>query len=279
MIVGHPNVRTVEDNNVSVRLIASKYRVAPIKPLTIPRLEFSAAHLLSQLIKKVINASRINFQNIFNFSDSKIVLDWIHGNPNRWKTFVATRVTKITSNTAVSSWHHVPTHLNPADCASRGIFPTELNAHRIWWTGPDFLHEKTITFPQSDGENDNHENSVLNEKKSTVLALNAIIEPSILPSASSYFNLKKVIARCMRFMNNCRIKTRTTGPLIANELQEAELKIIKAVQSTAFGDEIQQLMSNGEIKKTSKIRDLHPFLDEQGILRVGGRLRSASTTM
>lgn len=184
-------VRCINGEKISVMLITAKYRVAPIKTLTIPRLELSAAYLLSQLMKKVIDSTQTHFHNIYNFTDSKIVLDWIKGNPNRWKTFVATRVTKINKNTTANSWYHVPTDLNPADCASRGIFPSELERNQMWWHGPDFLHTKSIRFPTTDTSIDDVASSIFSEQKTAVVALNATIEPDIIPSASSYFKLKK----------------------------------------------------------------------------------------
>lgn len=86
-------VRFIEDDKIKVQLLVSKTRVSLLKEVKIPRLELCAADLLSKLTKKVLNAMSIKFQNIYMWSDSKIVLEWINGNPKRWKKFVAKTTT------------------------------------------------------------------------------------------------------------------------------------------------------------------------------------------
>lgn len=87
------------------------------------------------------------------------------------------------------------------------------------------------------------------------------------------------MAFCLRFINNCSQKPKISGNLIASELHEAEIKIIKIIQKKAFNDEMHQISNGNEVKRSSKIRDLHPFMDKNGILRVGGRLKNAAMTI
>lgn len=81
-------VKIIKQDEVHVSLVTAKYRVAPIKTITISRLELSAALLLSKLVMKVMNETKIEFNVIKLYTDSRITLDWIIGNPKRWKTFV-----------------------------------------------------------------------------------------------------------------------------------------------------------------------------------------------
>ncbi|XP_058810996.1 uncharacterized protein LOC131675879 [Topomyia yanbarensis] len=59
--------------------------------------------------------------------------------PNRWKTFVANRVSTIQTSTEGSIWQHVPGAENPADELSRGLQPAELLARSRRWNGPVWL--------------------------------------------------------------------------------------------------------------------------------------------
>ncbi|GFU78297.1 uncharacterized protein TNCV_5006081 [Trichonephila clavipes] len=91
-----------------VRLITSKSRVAPIKSLTIPRLELCAAVLLAKLVKRVVAALQLETAELYLWSDSMIVLAWLRKEPMDLKTFVQNRVAKIQELYPNQLWKHVP---------------------------------------------------------------------------------------------------------------------------------------------------------------------------
>ncbi|GFU98713.1 integrase_H2C2 domain-containing protein [Trichonephila clavipes] len=138
--VSYVRLRTFD--KISVHLLASKSRVAPLKVLTLPRFELMGALLAARLAK---NASRVLSEKIsitnYFWTDLTIALSWIQGPSNRWKVFVANRVKEIRSLTDKDSWRHCPGKDNPSDLLTRCISADSLINCEKWWKGLSFLQE------------------------------------------------------------------------------------------------------------------------------------------
>lgn len=267
-------IKTIRNNAVDISMLMARARVAPInqkkaKLLTIPKLELYGALLLARLVKFVNKAMNMEFSETHLFSDSKVVLAWITGNPNRWKVSVSNRVNKINAIISKESWQHIPGDINPADIASRGTLPSILASNKLWWMGPSqLLTSNRFSI------NENTFETTEEEKTAKITALTTTIEQFELPNVSSYTKLKRVIAYVILFASNCR-KHERGARITMREMRLAEITIIKIIQKREFANEIRLLKSNKKISPKSNIIQLSPFLDSHEILRVGGRLKNA----
>jgi hypothetical protein len=138
---------STDNNNKTSSELCSTSKFAPLKQLTIPRLELCAATLSAKLYKEAIHALNTMVHESYLWTDSSIVLTWIQGPSNKWKTFVGNRVAFIQEDTASATWRHVPTQSIPADLISRGVEPTTLSTSTLWWKGPPWLTQEPFTSP------------------------------------------------------------------------------------------------------------------------------------
>ncbi|XP_053623554.1 uncharacterized protein LOC128682758 [Plodia interpunctella] len=268
-------LRSTDANNViTIHLLSSKTRVAPLKSVTIPRLELCAALLGSRLVSKICNALRCKIKTKIYWSDSTITLGWIRTQPKLLKAFVCNRINEIHDLTERDSWRYVPTDLNPADMASRGVEPTVLVNSSFWWHGPTFLLKHNSEWPQ-------FPNTIVNLPELKVHLVQDENDSSIdLIKFENYSNaskLKRIFAYVFRFINNCiKIKQKLYGPLEEHELKTSLNYLIKTSQSQSFPSEIKLLSQGKSLNPKSHILQLTPFIDPTGVLRVGGRLENTS---
>ena len=134
--------------DVHTSLVLAKTRVAPVKRLSIPRLELCGAQLLAQILHHCQVVLNLQTEVVFAWTDSTFVLSWIFGNPRQFKTYVGNRVLHIIQLIAPNRWNHVEGANNLADCASHGLLPSELLSHQLWWEGPGWLRLGIHCWPE-----------------------------------------------------------------------------------------------------------------------------------
>ncbi|XP_075147420.1 uncharacterized protein LOC142221551 [Haematobia irritans] len=270
----------LDDTHIIVRLLTSKTRVSPVKSISIPKLELCGAALLSEVVKSVIPSMQISAYEVFKWTDSTIVLSRLQQPPCHWKVFVANRISTIANNVGTDNWFHVDSKSNPADLASRGVYPQELKVSRLWWEGPEWLQKHSNFWPNQPSLNLNTDL----EKRNT-LVHSAFISnyADILERFSSFNRAIQVICYIFRFLHRGLTKYRSTHvyrsiDLTSLEVNFVKIRLIILAQRASFPDEYKALLDNNDIKRSSHILNLNPFLDKDGIIRANGRLACSSLT-
>ena len=200
----------VTEKEEKVTLLTSKTRVTPLKSMSIPRLELTAARILAQMKDTVTRAleKEIEFSSINLWTDSMTTLWWIM-NRREWKQYVKNRVNEILQKTEMKDWRHCPGKQNPADLGSRGMKATELKESKIWWSGPAWISDRQ-NWPETN-EVIQTENAYNEQKLNSIAMLSnneqdkgegGILEIVDVSRYGSIEKVRRVTAFVLRFVAN-----------------------------------------------------------------------------
>ncbi|CAB0002444.1 unnamed protein product, partial [Nesidiocoris tenuis] len=281
-------LRVSYGDKVSLALLQSRSRVAPLEATTLPRLELLAALIASRMCKQIRESMKLPDCKEYLWSDSSAAVVWIKKKGN-WGVFVRNRCDEINENTDSNDWHHLPGIYNPADLPSRGCNPRALLESK-WWEGPKWLLLQEQDWPLSEVEVPTDD--VESERRKTALMTVTKGEPNaICEKLDTRFDKFSKLVRCFawikRFIQHCQKKdtgvddvhVKMSIPIRANsgerqnkvievaelsasEICEAEKAIWRAVQAEVFG-------SNNH-----KAINIQTCKDDEGMLRVKTKLLS-----
>ena len=256
---------------VQCSLVLGKARVTPLKAVTIPRLELTPTVLSTRIA--TLLANELQFDNLkqFYWTDSKVVLSYIQNEDKRFHVYVANRISEIRERSELDQWNHVPTDLNPADSASRGLTTCELK-QSTWLTGPEFLLGPQISYPSSEtatlklGEDDPEVKQVRSLATQCSFSDNPVLD--YLRNLPSWTKMCRLVA----YLKKLGKKT-TESPFTADDAmqskkinlsitnyQEAAETIVRLVQLQGFGAELHQLERGHRLKSSSALCLIHSWM-------------------
>ncbi|XP_039309110.1 uncharacterized protein LOC105208245 [Solenopsis invicta] len=253
-----------------------KTKVAPLKKLTIPRLELSGACLLTRLVSYVLRVFTSSNVPIVLWTDSSITYTWINNHPSRWKEFVQNRVSFVQNTLPQARWRFVPGTENPADLATRGLTPVQLSELTTWWTDPPWLLQSPEKWPVMPSTIKRRE--IPEERPAKANTVRKRLELwELVYRFHDLTKLLRVTALCLRAASHFKRDPHINTSRIATvkEVETSRVFWVQRIQRVYCQSEIDTLSKEEVLPKSSALLRLSPFLDGRGLLRVGGRLQQS----
>ena len=248
--------------SADLTFVIGKCRVAPMRYLSIPRLELQAAAMAVRLKEQIVNEHEMKINSCSFCSHSTTVLQWIHSSHRKQQVFVANRVAGILDTTDFSQWKHVSGINNPADIGTRAINIEELKRSE-WLTGPAWLKRPECEWPEQvnlifASDEDYIPSSVFMiqaEEKKTVIQWERF---------GNFNRLVNTVAYVQRALSKHKPAKLVVS---VEEGEKAKAIIFKLLlKREQFGEEMKSLKDEREIPKGSKILQFAPFLCEEGLI-------------
>lgn len=259
---------------VSVRMVMAKSKVAPVKAITIPRLELQAALLAARLDATLRSELRLGLAPSYFWVDSEIVLRYLSNSSRRFHTFVANRVSAIQELTDSGQWSFVPGIMNPADLITRGKEMSDEERDR-WFFGPKFLQYHKSEWPEFGSGSvvvQSEDDPELRPGSCFVVSTCVDRLSELFLRESSWYSLKRTLVWLARYFHYLRDGTIPERKITLPELEGVMVNLIRYIQGVKYGSEVRALKAGRCVPVDSSIVALGPMLDHRGILVVGGRL-------
>lgn len=280
--------RVEDDYGVDTCIVGAKSKVAPIKPMSVPRLELQGAVLGTRLVVNIMKSHYdLTIEKAIIWCDSRTVLSWLHSDSRKYSQFVIFRVAEILELSCNMEWRWIPSSENVADEATKSKNKAELHSSARWFVGPEFLHK-----PECDWQFELEEPEFeTKEELRAVYAMSHFVVPIDefidFNRFSNWSRLVRATAYVLRFVHNAksRIEQRNSGPFSSEELILAESFIYRKAQYDSFQDELVIIRHNAtatvdkqkEFDKNSVIRTCSAYLDENGVMRIMGRIDACTS--
>ena len=288
-------LKSVDEGGTSyITLLHSKTKVAPIKLVSLPRLELLASVLAARTAAYVTSSLKIPDLKIYMWTDAKVALQWIRGSSRQYKTFVGNRTELIQHLTEPSSWRWCPGEQNPADIPSRGCTISTLLDNEFWWNGPAWLKAESDAYPSFAIDNSNLDavkkeiklkysntclvTSTTNSQSQIETMTISLIDPKKYSRFKSLITTTAYVKRYLHNISNNK-ENRVGGPLSTEEIQNSKNLWLQFIQQQSFPLELKQLKEGKNVKVNSPLLKFNPYYDgDDKLIKMGGRLQFSDLT-
>ncbi|XP_065088007.1 uncharacterized protein LOC135709538 [Ochlerotatus camptorhynchus] len=274
-------LRTVGECGVECSLIIAKSKVAPLKPVSIPRLELQAALIGARLMENVCQHLTLPTTRRVFWSDSSTVLSWLNSDAVRYHQYVAFRIGEILSTSKVDEWRYVPSGQNVADDATKWKAGPDFSKESLWFNGPKFLRLPETEWPVHRKPQDTAEEQVRQLFHHQEVVHDPVVDVSRF---SNWLRLHRTVAyvcKAARLFKERAGNYKIRRELSSEEFAEAENLLWRQAQEEAFSLEYLLLKTKGDgenepmVEKSSPLYKLSPFMDQLGVIRMGSRIGAA----
>ena len=243
------SVENQPENQLGTHYVIGKSKIAPIKQLSIPKLELEAATIGFRLNEFAKVQLQLNADpDIHTWTDSQTVIDWINSKKKQ-KSFVSDRLSEINATQGNNNWYHIPTHLNPADHGTRGLKPTDIESKRL--AAPAFLVSQSSQWPLK--------SSVIDTKSISIFASVCASQPpfsgppvfdigrfsawnKLLITITAIFSFFKKLSSSWAKDQDSESKNRKERQhSTSNDIEQARNYIIKSEQRKSYSETIKHL--------------------------------------
>ncbi|XP_058793748.1 uncharacterized protein LOC131673775 [Phymastichus coffea] len=268
----------IGEERFHVAFVMAKSRaIALSDKSTIPRLELQAALIGVRLAEFVVREHDFFVKKRYFWSDSTTVLSWIRKNPLEFKSFVANRVGEIRKKTNPDEWHWVSSSQNAADDGTR-FRPEALQNKSRWLSGPPFLFDSEIDL-NNKLDLSITEKTVETEKefitREEFILLTNHFSPLIdFNRFSTFLRLTLTLAKALEILDIWMKRNINLFETRTERFERAKTLVLIQSQVISFQAEIASLKYSGTVRKNSKITNLSPYVDENGLLRSDSRIQN-----
>lgn len=268
--------RVAGDDGTTLNFVAGKTKCAPLKMLSIPRLELQAAMLATRLLHEIRTCHDLNVKSVTMWTDSQTVLQWLRSEARRYKPFVAVRVAEISEAVDVSRWRWCPTALNVADDATRVKTNPDFDPESRWLRGPAWLRDAEDSWPVQSATKatDTHPEEIRRK------FLGLVSSCSFIERFSRFVRLQRVTSWMRRFATNTRARSnnvsKMTGELTTTEIDAATRVLCRIAQQDAYPVEYATVLAGRSVSASNELFKLNLYVDDDGVLRLHGRTDAAS---
>ena len=267
---------TNSEGKIHCTFMMGKARLAPLKIVSIPRLELTAMVVAVRIGQQLKQEIDVHVDSITYHTDSTTVLHYLLNEHKRFPTFVANRIQLILDYCQKDQLRYVESKENPADLASRGMHGTKTKQNQQWLEGPEFLWKHESFWPEQPKLSNDY------ELETNVIAISSTTDDKSVKSVnelinhySSWYRLLRAIAIYQKLFK--LLQSRQSGnyadtTIDVEDIKRAEKTILRFTQEQHFAETLRDLQKRGYVAQGNSLSKLDPFLDDN-LLRAGGRLR------